>query len=223
MQALEAELALLAAEVEKTQGKIVEYLEAQRTLEAAQSALRGAAATVAIRAEEAFYSALRARDLLELRRRAAEQAGTQAAIARARYEAGMLSLLDRLEVELASETAGARLDDAQRDLDDALLSLSELTGLSPLPAVLWSGDEPASTPLVVDLEQASAQALNAHGDIVAARFALEAAERRLESPGSLTPRPWRSAGPRLKWNEPRSVSTRPWRGSAKRCGKAMPP
>ena len=30
------------------------------------------------------------------------------------------------------------------------------------------------------MEQASAQALNAHGDIVAARFALEAAERRLE-------------------------------------------
>ena len=139
LQALEAELALLAAEVEKTQGKIVEYLEAQRTLEAAQSALRGAAATVAIRAEEAFYSALRARDLLELRRRAAEQAGTQAAIARARYEAGMLSLLDRLEVELASETAGARLDDAQRDLDDALLSLSELTGLSLARASMVRG------------------------------------------------------------------------------------
>src|SRR5690606_25319172 len=124
LQALQAELNLLAAQLEKDQGKRLEYLEAQRALEEAQSALRAAAAEAAVQAEEAFYNVLRTGELLELFRRAAAQAETQVAIARARHESGMLSRLDLMEVELASERAAARLNNAQREHDAARLSLS---------------------------------------------------------------------------------------------------
>jgi len=177
----EAELSLLAAEVEAGQSTRFEYLQAQRELEAAHRALLDAAAAVTLRAEEAFYRALRAQDLLELRQRAADEAGARAGVAQARFDAGTLPRIDLLEIELAAETAAARLDDARRELEAALHSLSELTGLFPLPPLQWSEEERAFTPLEVDLEAATVRALDAHGDVAAARIALESAERRLES------------------------------------------
>lgn len=188
LQVLEAELALVAAEVERGPGD-PEYLEAEQALRDAQDAWHKSAASVALRAEESFYAVLRAGDLYELRRRAAEQAQTQAAVAQARFEAGMISLLDRLEIELASKTAAARLVDAERELAGARLALAELTGLSPLPELLRPetlgpaapGTTAISIPVPqVDLEAATASALHLHSDMASARAALQAAERRLE-------------------------------------------
>src|SRR5690606_17633711 len=123
-----AELALLAAEVKKSEGDLEAYLEALHALEQARTALEGAVADAAVQAEEAFYNVLRAQELLELRQRAAEQAAARAAVARARHEAGMLSQVDLLEVELSHARAAAAQHDAERSLEAARRALSELTG-----------------------------------------------------------------------------------------------
>ena len=184
LQALQAELNLLAAQLEKDQGKRLEYLEAQRALEEAQSALRAAAAEAAVQAEEAFYNVLRTGELLELFRRAAAQAETQVAIARARHESGMLSRLDLMEVELASERAAARLNNAQREHDAARLALSAMTGHSPLPPLVRPEEPPLEEASLLlrelDWEAAVARALSHHGEIAAARLALQSAQQRLE-------------------------------------------
>lgn len=178
LQVLEAELALLEAELNRS-GAPVSYLEAQEALEEAQSALRAAALSAALRVEEAFYGALRAAELLELRRKAAEQAQARAGAARARFEAGMLPLLELQEIELASATAQAQLEDAERAYKAALLALSELTGLAPLPPL--KRPDAAFAPLEIPLEEAIERARRVHPDVAAARRALRAAERRLES------------------------------------------
>ncbi len=135
LQALQAELNLLAAQLEKDQGKRLEYLEAQRALEEAQSACRrAAAAEAAVQAEEAFYNVLRTGELLELFRRAAAQAETQVAIARARHESGTLT--PRPHGGRTCQREGRRsLNNAQREHDAARLALSAMTGHSPSPSL----------------------------------------------------------------------------------------
>lgn len=180
LQVAEAELALLAAEVKKSEGDLEAYLEAQHALEQARTALEGAVADAAVQAEEAFYNVLRAQELLELRQRAAEQAAARAAVARARHEAGMLSQVDLLEVELSHARAAAAQHDAERSLEAARRALSELTGIDPLPPLQWSRDALAFAPVEVSLAGAMDKAVRASSDVTAARFALRAAERRLE-------------------------------------------
>ena len=135
---------------------------------------------MAFKTHEAFYHVLRTRELLELQEHRADQAQSQHVIAAARYEAGMLAHLDLLGVELDKDRAEAERRDAERRHEAARRTLSEMTGLDPLPPLHWAEVDFTFSPIGITLHEALAQALRTHPDVGSAHFALKAAERRLE-------------------------------------------
>lgn len=158
----------------------VEYLDALHARHEARERFRESLIDAAETAEELFYGALRAQQILELQERRAEYTETQLAVARTRHAAGTLASVDLFSVELDHRQALADLQDAVRSHAAALRALAAITGIEPLPPLAWSEEDFAYAPVTIALSHVIDHARLAHREVLGAQRALERAKRRLE-------------------------------------------
>lgn len=180
IQLIEAALSLKEEQVAGHPAVSVDLLEAEHAYHEAQQRFRASLVDAARRAEELFYNALRAQQLLELQKRRAEYTEAQLAIARVRHREGVLASIDLTSVELDYEQAHAELQEAVRSHAVALGALSALTGIEPLPPLAWTEDDLAYAPVETSLSQVLDHVRSAHLEVTGAEIALERARRRLE-------------------------------------------
>lgn len=182
MSVQEAEIALKEAEIDQLAGRPrSELIEAERSLDEARSRFVDTLSDVALKVQEAYYQVLRTGELLALQQRNEEQAERQYAVAKTRYDAGIIAHHEYLDVELRREQAAHQRLAAERNHENAILRLADMIGADPSEGLqLASTEAPPFTPLSLTLDEAIAEAEASSSDIAQAERGLEAAERNLE-------------------------------------------
>jgi len=180
----EAELVLQEAELGALVGRPrSEYEEAALALQEARDGYLDALVQVALQVEEAYYGVLRAAELLSIQESSQEQSDRQFALAKARYEAGLIARQEFLEAE-ANHAAGLeRLEQAQRTYREAVRRLALLVGL-PEDAALVLTEEIALEEWWLPLEEAVVEALAQRAEIARAQRAVARAESALAQASS---------------------------------------
>lgn len=103
--------------------------QAEMGLRLAEKALAAARDNLALGVRQAYFGAVLARDLVEVRRLSVRLAEAQAAAARTGYESGGRARTDVLMAEAQLATARADLATAEKDLKVALMNLDKAVGL----------------------------------------------------------------------------------------------
>jgi len=175
----EAEIALQEAAIGRMAGQPESaYREARDKLLEARDAYTDQLVQVALQVEEAYYNVLRSHELLAIQESNKEQADRQLAVARARYEAGLIARQDLLEAELNHEQSRLSLEKAARDVDEARRRLAELMGAGQGTPLLLV-EEVRFSPLRLALEDAIAEALAQRAEVVRAQRAVEQAREQV--------------------------------------------
>ncbi|HEY8416809.1 MAG TPA: TolC family protein [Limnochordales bacterium] len=175
----EAEIALQEAAIGRMAGQPESaYRDARDKLQEARDAYTDQLVQVALRVEEAYYNVLRSYELFAIQESNQEQADRQLAVARARYEAGLIARQDLLEAELNHEQSRLSLEKAARDVEEAHRRLAELMGaVEGAPLLLV--EEVRFSPLRIDLEDALAEAVAQRAEVVRAQRAVEQAREQV--------------------------------------------
>ena len=181
LDVLEAELKLEEARIDQLAGRArSELIEAERALQTARERFVDALADVALQATEAYYSLLRATELAAIARRSEEQAERQFAVAKTRYEAGLIAKHEYDEVELRRDEAADKRIAAEERRDEARRKLLRLVGESDSTALRWAPVDAELVALGVELEAAIVEAEAARREIREAARKVEAAQENLE-------------------------------------------
>lgn len=168
----EAEIALEEALIRRLEGQPESTVQqAEANLAQARDDYINAIFQVALAVEEAYYDVIRNEERLEIQQRNMEQADRQLAVARARYDAGLISRQELLQTELSHQQSVSAMERAQRQAADARRQLARLIGADE-GAFLILRDTFPFEPLEITLEDAIAAAL-------ATASALKQAERNL--------------------------------------------
>ncbi|HEY8495639.1 MAG TPA: TolC family protein [Limnochordales bacterium] len=175
----EAEIGLREAVIGRMAGQPESvYREARDKLQEARDAYIDQLVQVALRVEEAYYNALRAGELFEIQSSNLDQSARQLAVARARYEAGLIARQDLLEAELSHEQSRLALETTERDRQEAYRKLAELLGMAE-GTPLWLVDEITFSPLRMELDDALQEALAQRAEVVRAQRAIEQAREQV--------------------------------------------
>lgn len=152
------------------------YQQARDKVQEARDGYTDQLVQVALKVEEAYYNVLRTGELLQIQQGNQEQADRQLAVARARFEAGLIARQDFLEAELSHAQSLASLENARRSHVDARRQLAELMGM-PEDAPVVLVEEVAFAPLSLSLEDALAEAVAQRAEVLRAARAVEQARR----------------------------------------------
>lgn len=171
----EADIALQDAVIGRLAGQPASaYEDARDRVQEARDNYTDQLVQVALNVEEAYYNALRAAELLQIQQGNQEQADRQLAVARARFEAGLIARQDFLEAQLNHAESTLQLDNARRSYADAIDRLVELMGM-PVGTPIVLVEEVGFAPWRIELEEALEEALSQRQEIVRAQRAIEKA------------------------------------------------
>lgn len=149
--------------------------QAEMGLRVAEKALAAARDNLALGVQKAYFGAVLARDLVEVRRLSVRLAETQAAAARTGYESGSRARTDVLMAEAQLATARADLATAEKDLKVALMNLDRAVGLPLDTALELTTPLQDRPPAAIDLLRALAGARAASLERLQAAEAVEVA------------------------------------------------
>lgn len=163
-------------------GAITNLGSARATRARAQADYELALDTLLLRVAEAYFGALTAEDALAFAEAEERAVGRQLEQAEQRFEVGLTAVTDVHEARARFDSARAAVIAARNAYDDALEALSEITGepiqgnlLSLRLAIPLTGPEPD------DLAEWEATAQQASPALASRRFALEAANRDIQT------------------------------------------
>lgn len=176
----EAEIELEEARIGSLAGQPASELQAaELVLQQARDGYIDTLIGIALEVEEAYYGVLRSQELLAIQQRNMEQADRQFAVARARYEAGLISRIEFQQAELSHEQSRYSLEKARRLLDDARRRLARLIGAADGSELLLEDTFPFE-PLEISLDEAIGEALQKRREIRQAERNLEQARLRVD-------------------------------------------
>jgi len=175
----EAEIALEEALIGRLAGQPESTVQqAEADLADARESYIDTLVQVALQVEEAYYAVIRAEESLEIQRRTLEQAERQFAVARARYDAGLISRQELVQAELSYQQSLSSMARSERQVADARRQLARLIGADENTAFVLRDTFPFE-PLEIALEDAVAEALARRSEVKRAERNLAQALLRL--------------------------------------------
>lgn len=158
----------------------LQFRQTDSIIAQAEAELQAAWQDLAIRVIDRYFDVLAAQDNLEFARAEERSLDRQLDEARQRFEVGLTAITDRQEAQAGYDRAIAEVIEAENEIDNAREALREITGeYAPMLAPLEE-DIPLTSPTPDDIEAWTSTSMDANLQIIAARFALETAQREVD-------------------------------------------